>query len=165
MRRKFLLCTFCFFASTVSAQFRTRTEEIEARRRDQQARLWPERESPLVEAVNNLVERGLYDGARSGKGANGGQFVLGGMRSGQGMSFGVGYRRSDLWHERLGFRTTARMTPLLAYMFDAEVDFQSIETERLFVDFYTKFESSPPDGFLRHRRRLELGQPIELSLR
>ena len=59
------------------------------------------------------------------------------------MSFGVGYRRTDLWRERIGVRGTARMTPQLAYMLDAEVDFQSIETERFFVDFYTKYESSP----------------------
>ena len=39
------------------------------------------------------------------------------------------------------------MTPQLAYMFDAEVDFQSLETERLFVDFYTKLESSPQVDF------------------
>ena len=39
------------------------------------------------------------------------------------------------------------MTPQLAYMFDAEVDFQSLETERLFVDFYTKLESSPQMDF------------------
>ncbi len=64
---KLLLFTFCVMASTVSAQYRTRTEAIEAQRRDHQARLWPERESPLVEAINNLVEPGLYDGARSGK--------------------------------------------------------------------------------------------------
>ncbi len=147
MTRKTLLCTFCLLASTVSAQYRTRTEAIEAQRRNHQARLWPERESPLVEAVNNLVERGLYDGARSGKGANGAQFVLGGTRSGQGMSVGVGYRRTDFWQERLGIRGTARITPQLAYMFDAEVDFQSLETERLFVDFYTKYENSPQMDF------------------
>ena len=95
--------------STVSGQYRTRTEAIEAQPRDHQARLWPERESPLVGAVNGLVERGLYDGARSRKGANGAQFVLGGTRSGQGMSVGVGYLRTDLWPERLAIRGTARI--------------------------------------------------------
>jgi outer membrane protein assembly factor BamA len=59
------------------------------------------------------------------------------------MSFGVGYRRTDLWRERLGFRGTARMTPQLAYMLDAEVDFQGLATDRFFVDFYMKLESSP----------------------
>jgi len=134
---------FLFLAVSASAQFRTRTEEILAQRTDQRARLWPEVQSPLVDQVNALVERGLYEGARSGKGANGGQLVLGGMRSGQGFSIGVGYRRTDLWRERLGFRGTARMTPQLAYMFDAQIDFQSLQTERFFVDSYTKYESSP----------------------
>lgn len=143
MRRTLPIVILLSLAVSASAQFLTRTEEILAARRDQRARLWPENESPLVDQVNNLVERGLLDGARSGKGANGGQVVLGGMRSGQGMSFGVGYRRTDLWRERLGFRGTARMTPQLAYMLDAEVDFQGLKTDRFFVDFYMKLESSP----------------------
>jgi len=130
-------------ASAAVSQFRTRAEEIEADRRDHQALLWPERESPLVEQVNSLVERGLYDGARTGKGANGAQVVMGGTRSGQGLSVGLGYRRSDLWHERIGFRGTVRGTPQLAYLLDAEVDFQSLSNERFFADFYTKLESSP----------------------
>ena len=141
------LAIVLLIAPGVHAQFKTRTEAIDAQRRDKQARLWPERESPLVEQVNELVERGLYEGARSGKGANGAQIVLGGMRSGQGVSFGVGYRRTDLWRERIGARVTARGTPQLAYMLDAEVDFQGLETERFFVDFYSKLESSPQMDF------------------
>ena len=140
--------TIVLLASTpVAAQYRSRAEEIQARRTQHQARLWPERQSPLVDQVNGLVERGLYEGARSGAGANGPQIVLGGMRSGQGMSVGLGYRKSDLWRERLDFRGTARVTPQLAYLFDAEIGFKSLETERFFFDFYTKFESSPQMDF------------------
>ena len=60
-------------------QPKTREEAIEQARRDKMARLWPERESPLADQVNQLVERGLLDGFESGKGANGWQIVLGGM--------------------------------------------------------------------------------------
>lgn len=147
MRGSCVIALFLSFAVSATAQYTTRTEEILAMRRDQNARLWPERESPLVNQVNALVERGLYEGARSGKGSNGGQLVLGGTRSGQGVSFGVGYRRTDLWRERLGARATARITPQLAYLLDAEVDFQSLETERFFLDFYTKAEHSPQMDF------------------
>ena len=147
MERISIFVLSLMLAVSAAAQYRSRTEEILAMRRDQNARLWPERQSPLVEHVNALVERGLYEGARSGKGSNGGQLVLGGMRSGQGVSFGVGYLRTDLWRERIGARVTARMTPQLAYLFDAEVDFQSLETDRFFVDFYTKGEHSPQMDF------------------
>jgi hypothetical protein len=129
-------------AAPASAQFRTRKEAIEADRRDKQARLWPERQSPLVDQVNGLVERGLYEGTRSGAGAYGWQLVLGGMRSGQGVGVGLGYRRG-LVREQLGLRTTARVTPRLAYLFDAQLDFESIRTERFFLDLYAKYESSP----------------------
>jgi len=125
------------------AQVQTRAEEIEDARRDKQARLWPERQSPLVDHVNRLVERGLYEGLQSGKGANGAQLVLGGMRSGQGASFGVGYRRTDIWRDRIGYRVTGRGTIRQAYMLDFELDFQQLRTERSFVNLYTKYESSP----------------------
>ena len=108
----------------------TRVEEIEQARREKMARLWPERESPLVARVNRLIERGLGTGIETGKGVNGPHFVLGGMRSGQGMTVGLGYRRADIWHERFDFRTTARMTPQLAYMFDAKLDFNSLRSTR-----------------------------------
>src|SRR5262245_36525939 len=93
-------------AVPVSAQFHTRTEAIEAQRKDKLARLWPENESPLVDRVNELVERRLYDGTRSGRGSYGWQFVMGGTRSGQGWSNGVGYRLG-LFRDQLSVRTTA----------------------------------------------------------
>ncbi len=130
-------------AVSAQSQFRTRAEAIEAERRRHNASLWPEQQSPLVEEVNGLVERGLYDAAGSGKGTNGGQIVLGGMRSGQGFGLGIGYRRSDLWQERLGMRLTARGTPQLAFLLDAEIDFEGLSNDRFFADFYTKYESSP----------------------
>jgi outer membrane protein assembly factor BamA len=63
------------------------------------------------------------------------------------MSVGIGYRRSDLWRERIGFRTTARGTLETALLFDFELDFQSFRTERTFVNFYTKYEGSPQMDF------------------
>jgi len=64
----------------------TREEAIAAERADKVAELWPERQSPMVDTVNRLVERGLNEGLESGKGANGPQNVLGGMRPGQGFT-------------------------------------------------------------------------------
>jgi outer membrane protein assembly factor BamA len=93
--------------------------------------------------VNGLLERGLKEGLDSGAGATGPQFVLGGMRSGQGFSAGVGYARRDLWRERLAFRTTVRGTINQAYMVDADVDFKGLRSDRSFLTWYSKYESSP----------------------
>jgi len=82
----------------------TREEVIAGERADKVAQLWPERQNAMVDIANGLVERGLGEGLDSGKGANGLQLVLGGMRSGQGMSGGLGYRRSDLFRDQLGIR-------------------------------------------------------------
>jgi outer membrane protein assembly factor BamA len=125
----------------------TRAEEIDMARRDKQARLWPERESPLVRQANDLVERGFREGIEDGYGANGPQVVLGGMRSGHGMSFGVGYRKTDIWGERIGVRTTGRMTLKGAYMVDARVNLQGLEFGRSFSNIYVKYEKSPRMDF------------------
>jgi len=125
----------------------TREETIAAERNDKVAELWPERTSPIVDRANRLVERGFREGLDSGKGANGPQIVLGGMRSGQGFTAGMGYRRSDLWAERLGYRATGRATLQRAYLFDFNLDFQGLKTERTAVRWYTKYESSPDIDF------------------
>jgi hypothetical protein len=125
----------------------TRAAEIEQARRDKQARLWPERESPLVARANALAERGFREGIEDGRGASGPQFILGGMRSGQGTSVGIGWRQTDLWQERLGFRTTARGSVRGAYMLDARLDFHTLTTEGSFFNLYAKYENSPQMDF------------------
>ncbi|HOB51899.1 MAG TPA: BamA/TamA family outer membrane protein [Acidobacteriota bacterium] len=127
----------------VWGQAETRAEEIGFLRRDKTAQLWPETQSPLVDKLNKLVDRGLYEGFENTKGTNGWQIVLGGMRSGQGTTAGIGYRRSDLWHDRLGFRSTVRGTIWGAVMLDMGLDFQSLRTERSFIQLYAKYENSP----------------------
>ncbi len=52
-------------------QVQSRAQEIQSARADKMAHLWPERQSPLVQQVNTLVERGLLEGAQTGRGANG----------------------------------------------------------------------------------------------
>src|SRR4029079_17442651 len=100
LRRSAFLLVFA--ATPASAQEQpsdvpqTREEALSAERADKVAQLWPERQNAMVDVANGLVERGLGEGLDSGKGPNGLQLVLGGMRSGQGMSGGFGYRRSDL---------------------------------------------------------------------
>ena len=144
------IAALLLFAGRTQAQPRTRAELIEDARDEKRATLWPERESPMVQQVNGLVERGLGDGLESGKGANGWQLVLGGMRSGQGMSVGVGYRRFDIWRERLDYRVTARGTPQLAFLLDFELDFASISSERFEVVYEVR--ELAPDGLLRPGR-------------
>ncbi len=128
-------------------QIQSRTQEIQSARADKMAHLWPESESPLVQRVNTLVERGLMEGVQTGRGANGWQFILGGMRSGQGMTVGLGYRRSDLFKERLGFRTTFRGTIKRASLVDFELTFPQLQTERAFFNLYAKYENSPQIDF------------------
>ncbi len=90
-----LFATAAFAQEPGTEAPRTRAEAIEDERADKVAELWPERQSPMVNRVNGLVERGFKEGLDSGRGVNGPQIVLGGMRPGQGFTAGLGYRQSD----------------------------------------------------------------------
>lgn len=137
------------FCAVASAQERpsgaptTREQEIAAERADKVAELWPERQNAMVNIADGFVERGLKEGLDSGKGANGVQLVLGGMRSAQGASIGAGYRRTDLFKDQLGLRGTLRGTVQGAYMIDVDADFQGLRTHRTFLNWYTRYEHSP----------------------
>ena len=130
-------------APGLDAQIASRTDQVLARRTDKQARLWPERTSGIVKRANGYFERGFLESADMKKGANGLQFVLGGMRSGNGTTFGLGYRRIDLFNERLAFRTTVRGTPQQAYMFDLDLESPRLRYRRGDFRFYIKHENSP----------------------
>jgi outer membrane protein assembly factor BamA len=156
---------------TFAQQATTRKEQIEQLRKDKHARLWPERTSGIVKRLNDLTERGLLEGFETGRGANGLQIVLGGMRSGNGTTLGVGYRRVDLWKEWLSFRATARGTPRLAYMFDLELGSPRLRSDRTDLTLYAKYENSPrmdyygpgPDSQKRNRSSFRL-EDIALDL-
>ena len=130
-----------------AAPSQTRTEVIDKERAEKLAELWPERQNAMVDLVNGWAERGLKEGLDSGKGSNGLQFPLGGMRAAQGMSYGIGYRRSDFFRDHLGYRATARGSIGGAYMLDFNVDFQGTQAERTHLRWYSKYEHSPHIDF------------------
>ena len=122
----------------------TRVGQIELARRQKNATLWPERENPLVVRANRLVDRGLIEGIESGKGNNGWQLILAGTRAGQGQTFGIGYRRSDLFNDVLTARVTARGTLRGAQLYDGELQVNRLRRSKdTFVNVYTKYERSP----------------------
>lgn len=122
----------------------TRTEQIELARRQKHATLWPEREGPLVAKANELTDRGFIEGFRSGEGANGWQVMLNGTRPNQGQTFGVGYRRADLFHDALSARGTVRATIPGAVLVDFQANLNRVQrSDDTFVEVYTKYERSP----------------------
>ena len=122
----------------------SRVEQIELTRRRKHATLWPERESPRVVRANRLLDRGLTAGIQSGEGPNGWQFILAGTRPGQGQTFGVGYRRSDLFNDVLTARATARGTLSGGFLADLDLQVNGLQRSAdTFVNVYSKFERSP----------------------
>src|SRR5580765_3357949 len=131
-------------AATSTPEPATRAGEIELARRQKDATLWPERENPLVARANRLVDRGLIEGIQTGQGNNGWQLLLTGTRTGQGQTFGIGYRRSDLFNDALTARATVRGTLRRALLVDGELQVNRLRrSEDTFVNIYTKYERSP----------------------
>ena len=94
------------------------------------------------------LDRGLTAGIQSGEGANGWQLILAGTRPAQGQTFGVGYRRSDLFNDALTARATARGTLSGAFLADGELQVNRLRRSAdTFVNVYTKFERSPQMEF------------------
>jgi hypothetical protein len=122
----------------------TRVEQIEEARRQRRATLWPERENPLVVRANRLLDRGLIEGIQSGEGNNGWQLLFTGTRPAQGQTFGIGYRRSDLFNDAISARATVRGTLNRAFLVDAELQVNRLRRSAdTFVNIYTKYERSP----------------------
>ena len=106
--------------------------------------MWPERENPLVVRVNRLMDRGLIDGIRTGEGNNGWQLILEGTRPAQGQTYGIGYRRADLFNDLLTARATARGTFAGAQLYDGELQLNRLgRSEHAFLNGYVKYERSP----------------------
>jgi len=122
----------------------TRAGQIELERRLKRATLWPERENPLVVRANRLLDRGLLEGIQSGAGNNGWQLLLTGTRPAQGQTFGIGYRRSDLFGDTIAARATVRGTLNSAFLVDGELQVNRFRRSAdTFLDVYTKYEQSP----------------------
>jgi hypothetical protein len=122
----------------------TRAGQIELDRRRKYATLWPERENPLVVRANRLLDRGLFQGIQSGEGNNGWQLLLTGTRPAQGQTFGIGYRRSDLFNDAITARGTMRGTLRGALLVDGELRVNRFRRSTdTFLELYTKYEQSP----------------------
>jgi hypothetical protein len=131
-------------AGSPAAPPTTRAGQIELARRQKDATLWPEREHPLVERVNRLLDRGLIEGIRTGEGNNGWQLILEGTRPANGQTYGIGYRRADLFNDLLTARATARGTFAGAQLYDGELQLNRLGgSENAFVNAYVKYERSP----------------------
>jgi hypothetical protein len=126
----------------------TRAEQIDRARNEKQATLWPERENPLVAKANGLLERGLVEGIQRGTGNNGWQPVLTGTRPGQGQAFGIGYRRSDLFHDALTARAAVLGTIHGALVVNGQVELNRLrQSADTFVTLYANYERSPRMDF------------------
>jgi hypothetical protein len=134
----------CGVRDAFAQQPESRTEEIELERRQKQATLWPERENPMVERANGLLDRGFGEGLQTGTGANGWQLLFAGTRPAQGQAFGVGYRRSDLLHDALTARAAIRGTLSGAVVIDGEAGLNRLRNSAdTFLTLFAKYERSP----------------------
>lgn len=137
--------SMCWLANSafLHGQAKSRCEEIEQQRAEKRALLRPERTSTITKYFDRYIEPGLIQESGYDLNKNGFYLAWGGLRSGSGVTLGIGYRRSDLWKHRFGFRASARGTPREAYMFDLGISFPRIHGGRGQLGLYTRYENSP----------------------
>ena len=114
--------------------------------------------------ANRLLDRGLVEGIRSGLGNNGWQLLFTGTRPAQGQTFGIGYRRSDLFNDALTARATVRGTLAGALLVDGETAVNRLRRSAdTFVNALYEVRAIAADGLLRPRTRFEKGGPDPVS--
>jgi hypothetical protein len=135
----------CWLADPVllHGQAESRCEEIEQQRTEKRALLRLEHTSTITRLFDRYIEPSLIEESAHHMNKNGFYLVWGGLRSGSGITLGIGYRRSDLWKHGSGFRASARGTPREAYMFDLGIDFLRTHGGRGQLGLYTRYENSP----------------------
>jgi len=141
----------------------TRTEEIEQARRDKQANLWPERESPFVARPTS---------SRSAASARASPTAAAPAASsscsrdaiGPGHLVGIGWRQTDLWQERLGLRTTARAR-CTAPTCSTRGSTSTPDDGTIVLQPVREVRGFAADGFLRARRGLQEANRSSFLLR
>lgn len=139
------LCLFALIlAVSAYGQPATRVEEIQQARLEKANSVEPETVHGTISFLNKLEQGGGIEAILTGASADGFQpLLLGGTRSGNGTSIGIGYQRRDLLKGNLTFRASARASTGRSYLFDVELSMPRLANERVSFDLLAVHENSP----------------------
>ena len=120
-------------APLASAQYATRTEQIQARRQQKLEGLSPEQAPDGEQTMNTIEDKKILE--RLAFGYHGLTLVMGGLGTGQGFAFGPQYLRTDLAGGEVTVRGSARYALSKAYLADAVLSFPRLADEHFFLEF------------------------------
>jgi hypothetical protein len=146
----------------LSAQVKSRTEEIQQARREKAATAVPEELSTAESRLNYIVDNHIME--RFATGFHGLTMVMGGLPTGQGFALGPQCSRLDLAGGALKFRTSARAASARAVLIDLQVGMPKLAGGKVFVDFLAQHRNLPrleyfgpgPDSQLEDRSQFRL---------
>ncbi len=125
--------TLAWQTPAASAQFATRTEQIQAEREAKRSTARPERVAAAESRLNAVEDRKILE--RLAFGYHGLTLVLGGLENGQGFALGPQYLRTDLADGNVNIRSSARYAFSNAYFGDAVLGFPHLINDRAFLEF------------------------------
>ena len=116
-----------------TAQFSTRTQQIESEREAKRSVAEPERVASGEARLNAIEDRKILE--RLAFGYHGLTLVLGGLENGQGFALGPQYLRTDLADGNVNIRSSARYAFSNAYFGDVALTFPHLINDRAFLEF------------------------------
>lgn len=127
------------FALPLPGQVDSRAAEIEAAREKKAREFQPQKTSSVQHALD--LQMRFFD--RNSAGIGGFHIRFGGLMTGSGFALGPEYRRPDLAHGRITFRSSAIVSTKQYYAADMELRLPKLANNRAFVSLYTAHRDSP----------------------
>lgn len=128
-------------AAALQGQVGGRSAQIEAAREEKAARLRPETNSRIEQALLYIKEQKILE--RFTAGVAGFRLKLGGLVSGSGFALGPEYLRRDLADGGVVVRGSARASAKRYQLFDLELVFPKLAGEKAFADLYAVHRNYP----------------------
>jgi outer membrane protein assembly factor BamA len=125
----------------MAGQFSSRTEEIEAARRDKAANLKPDETSKTEQLLVTIHDKKIIE--RITDGIAGFRVKLGGLATGSGFAVGPEYLRRDLAKGNMIFRASTRASAKRYYIMDVQLTMPKLANDHVFVDLYGVHRNLP----------------------
>jgi outer membrane protein assembly factor BamA len=125
----------------VPAQVSSRVQEIETARQQRTPQLAPDEVSKLERFLLTIKEKKLLERATAG--VSGLRIRFGGLVSGSGFAIGPEYLRRDLADGGVIVRGSARASLKRYELFDLQLTFPKLASEKAFVDLYAVHRNYP----------------------
>jgi hypothetical protein len=134
--------------SVLAGQQRTRSEEVEALRRQKVAESRPEQGSRVEAVMLWMQERKIQEKLETpGAGYKGFRPRLGGLSTGSGFGFGVQFDRVQMLRNQMDFSLVAAGSLREYQIYQTKIDLPRLAAERIFASFTAAHRAMPQEDY------------------